>query len=74
MHVVHVVHYTLCEKCPYSNFPGPYSVPNAGKYGPEKLRIQTLHAVILFLNLFKKLIFVLIHNLNFLYVVIVKYE
>ena len=40
------------------NFPGPYLPafglnteryafsPNAGKYGPEKFRIQTLHAVI----------------------------
>ena len=30
---------TLREKCPHL---GKYGIPNAGKYGPEKLRIRTL--------------------------------
>ena len=32
----------LREKCPYSEFSWSVFSPNAGKYGPEKLRIRTL--------------------------------
>ena len=32
----------MCEKCPYSEFFWSVFSPNAGKYGPEKLRIWTL--------------------------------
>ena len=46
----------LREKCPYSEFcgsyfpafgynKGKYFSPNVEKYGPEKLRIRTHHAV-----------------------------
>ena len=34
--------WTLCEKSPYSEFFWSVFSPNAGKYRPEKLRIQTL--------------------------------
>ena len=33
---------TLREKCSYSEFFRSVFSPNAGKYGPEKLRIRTL--------------------------------
>ena len=33
---------TLCEKYPYSEFFRTVFSPNAGKYGPEKLRTRTL--------------------------------
>ena len=32
---------TLREKCPYSKFLWSVFSPNAGKYGPGKLQIQT---------------------------------
>ena len=34
--------YTLHEKCPYLKFFWSVFSPNAGKHGPEKLRIRTL--------------------------------
>ena len=34
--------FTLHEKCPYSEFFWSVLSPNAGKYGPEKLRVRTL--------------------------------
>ena len=53
---------SLREKCPYSEFFGPYFPafglntrdtkfsPNAGKYGPEKLRTLTRFTLFLFSN------------------------
>ena len=32
----------LCKKCPYSEFFWSVFSRNAGKYGPEKLRLRTL--------------------------------
>ena len=34
--------FTLREKCPYSEFFWSVFSPNAGKYGPEKLRKRPL--------------------------------
>ena len=40
--LVNVWFHPLREKCPYSEFFWFVFTPNAGKYGPEKLRIRTL--------------------------------